>query len=291
MTKSDLTPELRPTKTDTSGCAEENDDDEDDIEIEVVGTVGHNALVDSPHSRENCAVHKFVKPKSIISKKKNGTSSSSKDNDGVSPNHNHNYFDNCFCYVCDILASQCNSWTGTDGHCGASHSCVIWRKQRARAKRFGKGSVNATAAAAATRSTTASAAATSIITGTAGPSSVTAAPAPVASTGNKVLDAKLNAWRAFPGFSSLKNKEETRVAQVEARKARVAELKRLELEQERQKEAELEALLAPYEGCTQPEDPSLRGALQEVTSVHPVEISPPSKSASKPHYGIAKSRA
>jgi hypothetical protein len=73
------------------------------------------------------------------------------------------------------------------------------------------------------------------------------APAPVASTGNKVLDAKLNHWRAFPGFSSLKKKEETRMARVEARKARLAELKRLELEQERQKEAELEALLAPYE--------------------------------------------
>ena len=86
--------------------APEEDDDE---ELAIVGTKGQNALVDFPHSRANCVSHPFA------------TAGDKK-----------LHCDNCYCYVCDIPATDCKSWVS---HCEASHDVPHWRAERARAKR------------------------------------------------------------------------------------------------------------------------------------------------------------
>ena len=57
-----------------------NGDDEDD-ELEIVGTKGQNALVDFPHSRENCLQHPFGGEKKL-------------------------HCSNCFCYVSCLFDDQ-----------------------------------------------------------------------------------------------------------------------------------------------------------------------------------------
>ncbi|KAL9189332.1 hypothetical protein ACHAXT_011822 [Thalassiosira profunda] len=81
-----------------------NDSDE---ELAIVGTKGSNALVDFPHARTNCVTYPFSGDKA----KKCA---------------------NCYCYVCDIPASECKEWTY---HCVATHEDRRWREERERAKR------------------------------------------------------------------------------------------------------------------------------------------------------------
>ena len=78
-------------------------------ELTIVATKGQNALMDFPHSRENCATHPFA----------------TSVNKAV-------HCSNCYCYVCDVLASECVVWSL---HCYASHNERKWRSERESAKR------------------------------------------------------------------------------------------------------------------------------------------------------------
>ena len=104
-----LPPPLRPPTT--------ADDDEDD-ELQFVGRTGQLALVDFPHARENCVTHKFV----LGGEKKHCA--------------------NCYCYVCDDVASKCPKW---DDHCKATHTSQAWQARR----KAWKGADGAAAAAPA----------------------------------------------------------------------------------------------------------------------------------------------
>ena len=79
----------------------------DEDECAIVGSKGQNALVDFPHSRANCVSRPFTGDKLV-------------------------HCDNCYCYVCDIPASECKAWPS---HCGATHGDPRWRAEREAAKR------------------------------------------------------------------------------------------------------------------------------------------------------------
>jgi len=94
---------------------------DDDDEAQVVGSRGQFALVDFPHSRENCATHPFVKGKMEAK------------------------CVNCFCFVCDAAASSCPDWKI---HCKATHKIDGWQKARADWKRLiGDGAAGSSGAA------------------------------------------------------------------------------------------------------------------------------------------------
>ena len=84
----------------------------DDEEIAIVGSVGKNAPADFPHSREHCVSFPLNKP-------------------GIDPSK---HCSNCYCYVCDMEASKCKTWTE---HCRATHKDIRWRNERERTKRMG----------------------------------------------------------------------------------------------------------------------------------------------------------
>ena len=94
------------TPTTNLGKRKSNEGDEDE-ELVIVATKGQNALADFPHSRENCVTHSFGGDKKL-------------------------HCENCYCYVCDAPAKDCNVW-GT--HCAATHTEPSWRAERERAKR------------------------------------------------------------------------------------------------------------------------------------------------------------
>ena len=78
-------------KASKSNNTNEEEDGNDGIQMIYES---HNALIDFPHSRGNCMKEKF----------------------GIGADIKH--CDNCYCYVCDKLASECSTW---DKHCSASH--------------------------------------------------------------------------------------------------------------------------------------------------------------------------
>ena len=94
-------------------------DEDGDDEVQITGRKGELALIDFPHSRENCSVKKFV------------------------PGNEHHTCPNCYCYVCDIPASKCTEW---QSHCKATHTSPHWQGLRAAKK---AGSAQPAAAAAA----------------------------------------------------------------------------------------------------------------------------------------------
>jgi hypothetical protein len=77
---------------------------EDDGDIQITGSTGKNALSDYPHPRHECVVKSFTK----------------------NPEH---FCPNCYCFVCDIKASECTKWM--DCHCKAD-SDIKWRRQRSK---------------------------------------------------------------------------------------------------------------------------------------------------------------
>lgn len=99
---------LKDDRNYSTNGATQNDHEEEE-ELTIVATKGQNALMDFPHSRENCATHPFAT--SI--------------NKAV-------HCSNCYCYVCDVLASECVVWLL---HCNASHNDRKWRLERESAKR------------------------------------------------------------------------------------------------------------------------------------------------------------
>jgi hypothetical protein len=66
--------------------ASESDD------LEILGATGPNALSDFPHSRQDCVTHPMARATAIL------------------------FCKNCYCFVCDIKASECHLWRS---HCHA----------------------------------------------------------------------------------------------------------------------------------------------------------------------------
>ncbi|OEU06738.1 hypothetical protein FRACYDRAFT_265572 [Fragilariopsis cylindrus CCMP1102] len=74
----------------------------DNGDIQITGSTGKNALSDYPHPRHECVVKSFTK-------------------------NPEQFCPNCYCFVCDIKASECAEWK--DCHCKAD-SDIKWRLQR-----------------------------------------------------------------------------------------------------------------------------------------------------------------
>ena len=98
---------IRPAFNIGPGKDDSNNNDKD-ICL-VIGSKGVNVLAHLAHSRENCV--NFPKAKSW-----NGKA-------------NRNFCSKCYCYVCDIPASDCSVW---EQHCHASHKNKKWRQKRER---------------------------------------------------------------------------------------------------------------------------------------------------------------
>ena len=81
----------------------------DDDEIQMMGGNTTNPNIDMPHMRSDCGLHKFV-PNAI----------------GL-PNNNLEICSNCYCFVCDIPASECKAW---GQHCNAIPGDAEWKMQR-----------------------------------------------------------------------------------------------------------------------------------------------------------------
>jgi len=89
-------------------------EDMEDNDIQILHSTLSNPLMSYPHSRHSCAVHPF-----------------SIDGKGRS---NHVFCSNCYCFVCDDLASKCSRWKGRDGHCNAHDKAERWAEKRAKRK-------------------------------------------------------------------------------------------------------------------------------------------------------------
>jgi hypothetical protein len=77
--------------------------DDNDEEVQLMGSTGPNVLADFPHAREHCLVCPF----------RNGPEA---------------FCPNCYCYVCDKEAKSCNEWMD---HCHAISSDSKWKAARA----------------------------------------------------------------------------------------------------------------------------------------------------------------
>ena len=98
-----LIPTSNPSSSSSSSSSSSNSTNSSkDDEIEIIGSTGKNALSDFPHARFNCVNYIF----------KEGPLK---------------FCDQCYCYVCDGLASACGMW---QTHCQASHENASWRQQR-----------------------------------------------------------------------------------------------------------------------------------------------------------------
>ena len=93
-----LTPPLVAASLSAHGSKNNNDED-----VAIVGTKNH---VDLVHMRQHCVDYPFRK------------SSSS----------NAKYCSGCYCYVCDVKASECTTW---QRHCHATDQSLTWKNQRA----------------------------------------------------------------------------------------------------------------------------------------------------------------
>ncbi len=104
----------------------------EDDDIEIVGTKTDTALVAMPHARCSCpTVHFIVLPEKEASEKVRST--------------NIKTCDKCYCWVCDVLASECNEWSR---HCMAFDRDPTWKKLRAEKKSQAGASTVASAGAA-----------------------------------------------------------------------------------------------------------------------------------------------
>jgi hypothetical protein len=86
--------------------AGQGDGNENDADIIVTEVKGKFALVDYPHTRENC----------VATKPSFGT---------------EKHCNNCYCMVCDTLVGECEEWAR---HCKAVYADPTWRAERAAKK-------------------------------------------------------------------------------------------------------------------------------------------------------------
>lgn len=85
---------------------EEKKEEEDEDDICVLGSIGTNVLLDMPHARGDCVQVPFAQaPREFCAK--------------------------CFCFVCDIPASVCQSW---EKHYVAMRNDKKWQDERDRAR-------------------------------------------------------------------------------------------------------------------------------------------------------------
>ena len=104
----------------------------EDDDVEIVGTKTNSALVAMPHARCSCpTVHFIVLPEKEASERVRNTNSKA--------------CDKCYCWVCDVLASECTEWSS---HCMAFDRDPTWKKRRAEKKAQSDSSAAASAAGA-----------------------------------------------------------------------------------------------------------------------------------------------
>ena len=89
-------------------------DEYEDDEIKIIGETGKNPLSDFAHPRYDCVIKPF-----------------SKDPEAFCPN--------CYCYVCDVHASECEKWKVSgdeeeESHCYAERKIVKWKRRRSKAR-------------------------------------------------------------------------------------------------------------------------------------------------------------
>ena len=72
-------------------------------DIAVVGSTAPNALRDFPHSRQDCVSFPIK-------------------------NDSKKFCKNCYCFICDIKASECSNWSS---HCDARSRELKWEMMRA----------------------------------------------------------------------------------------------------------------------------------------------------------------
>jgi len=89
------------------------DSDEEDSCL-VVGQTGTFSS-DLPHARAHCANRPFQVTKERVGQEEGG--------------NNEQFCPNCFCYVCDVKASECQGWLRV-GHCHAHDKDPHWRALR-----------------------------------------------------------------------------------------------------------------------------------------------------------------
>ena len=109
----------------------------DEEEVEAVGVVNSIRL---PHMRQHCTEHRFVQDvmhKQSMKSKSAAVRAEIKD--GMDSNRRH--CDLCYCFVCDILAGECEHWVGTkpnnNDHCLASDQGAdthLWKRMREQKK-------------------------------------------------------------------------------------------------------------------------------------------------------------
>jgi hypothetical protein len=104
--------EKESKRADTDAENEDNGED-DDEEIKFVGATGKNPLSDFAHPRYDCIIKPFSREPT-------------------------NFCPNCYCYVCDVKASECEQWKLSDdenkhdSHCYADRKVVRWKRRRSR---------------------------------------------------------------------------------------------------------------------------------------------------------------
>ena len=75
-----------------------------------------------PHAREDCTTHPFNREPGQYSRTRHGTSLSN-----YQKQSNETICDDCYCYVCDVVASECSQWPY---HSNATTKCTHWRNDR-----------------------------------------------------------------------------------------------------------------------------------------------------------------
>lgn len=117
---------VAPTMNQGKSDKNEEESKQEDDDVAIVGATGPNALADFPHSRENCVTHPHAQDPA-------------------------RHCPNCYCYVCDKLASSCPAW---QTHCRATHGDKKWRKMREDVRKNGGAIVPAPAPAVRRTTTT-----------------------------------------------------------------------------------------------------------------------------------------
>jgi len=120
---------------------------DDDDEIEALGT---SNVLRLPHARHDCTQHSFVED--VLRKKGMGQSQAARN--GLEANKKT--CDQCYCFVCDVPASDCESWAGpaltpSTAHCLASSrgiNAITWTRLRDEKKKSTSSSSSAGASSA-----------------------------------------------------------------------------------------------------------------------------------------------
>mmetsp|Transcript_17991 Transcript_17991/g.26380 ORF Transcript_17991/g.26380 Transcript_17991/m.26380 type:complete len:1495 (-) Transcript_17991:800-5284(-) len=109
----------------------------DDDEVEEIGRSNVQRL---PHMRQHCLDYCFTQD--VLFKRK-----SEKSNFRDEEAKNAKYCDLCYCFVCDLKASECKTWTSSSSHSYQENHCLAcdqgrdafeWRNLREKKKRMAK---------------------------------------------------------------------------------------------------------------------------------------------------------